>query len=520
MWKLIGSHIGHRARRVVALVSAAVILGACPVGAVLNVIKWVNNLNSILYAAWAPNDPTRIFLVERYGRIFIFKNGAVQPTPFLDISGETLPDYLEQGLLGLAFDPNFQTNHYFYVFFTKGTPGGGGPGLSTLRRYTVSANPDVADPASAHLIIDVPQPGPAHKGATVLFGPDGYLYLGLGDGDSGGLPSQDLGSLLGKLLRLDVSGDDFPADPNRNYRIPATNPFRLNPLAKPEIWSLGWRNPFRFSFDRLTGDLWVGDVGQFLWEELDYQPGTSPGGQNYGWNRMEGNHCNVPPIGCNDGTLTLPIYEYPHASAPSGCYAVTGGPVYRGAILGPRFYGAYFFGDWCDTDLPGYQGRIYSLRYANGQITDFAEWTVDLDPAGPDRVLFPSGIVEDPAGELYIVDYRGSTGAIWKIVPETILTSAPESPHGPLDLGPAVPNPFRGVVSWQISLDRGTPARARIVDAAGRLVRTLRVPAFAGPAAIEWDGNDDAGSPAAAGVYFLRVESDRGAYTRAVTRLR
>ena len=512
-------HPGDRPSRA-ALILAAVVLWASPAAAVLDAEQIVGGLSSVLYATWAPNEPSHLFLVQRYGRIFVFKDGAVQPTPFLDISSETLPDYLEQGLLGFVFDPNYQTNHYCYVYFIRGTPGSGTEGVSTVRRYTAAANLDSADPASAYLIFQAARPGPAHNGGTVLFGPDGYFYLGLGDGGTGGWPAQSVAHPMGKFLRLDVSGDDFPADSTRNYRIPPTNPFVPFPVALPEIWSMGWRNPFRFSFDRLTGDLWTGDVGQFSWEEVDFQPAASPGGENYGWNRMEGTHCYDPPIDCDDGTLTLPVYEYPHASYPSGCYAVTGGAVYRGAVLGPRFYGAYFFADWCDTDLPGYQGRIYSLRYENDQVRDLTEWTVDLDPPGFERVLFPSAIVEDPTGELYIVDYRGSGGSIWKIVRETGPTSASVTSRTPLTLGPSVPNPFRGVVSWQLSLDRGAPVRARIVDAAGRLVRTLQVPAFAARSAVEWDGRDDAGNTAAAGVYFLRVEMNGVASTRGVTRIR
>jgi glucose/arabinose dehydrogenase len=246
-------------------VAAAGLLLAGPSSAQVQVQQVVGNLAWILDVAWAPNDASRIFLVERFGRILIFKNGAVQPTPFLDISSETLPDYGEQGLLGLTFAPDFDVSGHFYVYFIKGVPGQGGNGVSTVRRYTVSANPDSADPSSAYLIFQAPQPQTNHNGGTILFGPDGYLYLGLGDGGTGGWRSQNLLDPMGKFLRFDVSGDDFPADPTRNYKIPPSNPYVGNPSALPEVWSRGWRNPYRFSFDRATGDLWVGEVGQFAW---------------------------------------------------------------------------------------------------------------------------------------------------------------------------------------------------------------------------------------------------------------
>jgi glucose/arabinose dehydrogenase len=500
------------------LVVAASLAAPRPARAVLDVELIVGPLEFILYATWAPNDASRIFLVDRLGRVMIFKNGAVLPTPFLDISSETLPDYGEQGLLGMCFHPDFATNGYFYVYFIKGVPAAGGNGVSTVRRYTVSANPDSADPASAHLIFDAAQPQTNHNGGTILFGPDGYLYLALGDGGTGGFRSQDLSDPMGKFLRFDVNGDDYPGDPTKNYAIPPANPFVGDPEALPEVWSYGWRNPYRFSFDRLTGDLWVGDVGQHAREEIDFQPAASAGGENYGWHLMEGFECNTPPTDCNDGSLTLPVYDYPHLT--EGCYSVTGGTVYRGTALGAAFQGKYFFADFCDGDLPGFSGRIYSFEYVNAQVEEFTEWTVDLDPPGTERIIFPGAIVEDPAGELYVVEYRATLSQLWKIVPEPGFVGAPEKiAASGLSLSKAVPNPSAARVAWEYSLAGPGSLRASILDAAGRVVRAL--PDRTAPSgAIEWDGRDSAGRLAGSGVYFLRAESAGVVRTERVIRTR
>ncbi len=491
---------------------------APPARAVLDAQLIAGGLEYCLYVTWAPNDPSRMFILDRLGRVLLFKNGSVQPTPFLDIVSETLPDYGEQGLLGMCFHPDFDTNGYFYVYFIKGVPGAGGNGVSTVRRYTVSANPDSADPASAHLIFQAAQPQTNHNGGTILFGPDGYLYLGLGDGGTGGFRSQDLLDPMGKFHRLDVNGDDFPGDPTRNYAIPPSNPFVGNPSALPEVWSWGWRNPYRFAFDRLTDDLWVADVGFNTREEIDFQPASSPGGENYGWDFMEGFACYDPPTNCNDGSLTLPIYDYPHLAG--ACYSVTGGAVYRGSALGGAFQGTYFFGDYCDLDLAGFQGRIYSFKYVSGQVTDFTEWTVDLDPPGAARIIFPGSIVEDPAGELYIVEYRATQGEVWKIVPEPGVVAAPDiHAAGVLRLGRAVPNPADSRISWEYSLGRPSPLRTSIVDAGGRLVRTLP-DRTAMNGIVEWDGRDSAGRLTGSGVYFLRAESAGVVRTERVTCLR
>jgi len=504
----------------VAALGAAALAVAAPARAILDAELVVGNLEFCLYVTWAPGDPDRMFVLDRLGRIYVFADGAFLPTPFLDISGETLPDYAEQGLLGMAFHPDYSSNGRFYVYFIKGTPGAGGAGVSTVRRYQVSADPDVADASSGQLVFQVAQPGTNHNGGTILFGPDGYLYLALGDGGGGGPASQSLATVLGKMLRFDVDGDDFPADSTRNYAIPPDNPFVGDPSARPEVWSRGFRNPYRFSFDRSTGDLWIGDVGHHAFEEIDFQPASSPGGENWGWNLMEGFSCFDPPTDCNDGSLALPVHDYPHAT--EGCYSVTGGVVYRGTALGPAFQGTYFFADFCDTEIPAFTGRIYSFRYEGGEKTDFTEWTADLDPPGSERLIFPGTIAEDPDGELYVVEYRASLGQIWKIVPEPGLASAPVPARGAaaLDLGPGAPNPSRADVRWEVSFRPGVRFDARIVDASGRSVRRL-VPQPSGDrATIVWDGRDGAGRPASAGVYFLRVDAGGERRTDRVTRLR
>jgi glucose/arabinose dehydrogenase len=239
-----------------------------------------------------------------------------------------------------------------------------------------------------------------HQGGTIAFGPDGYLYVGFGDGQSAD-PSnkaQNDGDLHGKLLRLDVDGGS-------PYAIPATNPFvgAGNPL--DEIWAKGFRNPFRFSFDRQTGDLYIGDVGQFAREEVDFQPAASGGGENYGWRLMEGNLCFNPPTSCDPGGLTAPIHYYAHAGG--GCSgSITGGPVYRGTAI-PGFQGRYFFADYCSA-------KIWSFRYDGATLTGLTDHTAELAPGGGLQINVPTAIGEDASGELYIVDMGGE---VFKIIP-------------------------------------------------------------------------------------------------------
>jgi glucose/arabinose dehydrogenase len=238
-----------------------------------------------------------------------------------------------------------------------------------IARYSVFANdPARADPASAKILLTIAQPFANHKGGELQFGPDGYLYIGMGDGGSGGDPgnrAQNLTELLGKILRIDV-------DNGSPYGIPPSNPFVHTNAARGEIWAFGLRNPWRFSFDRATGDLWIADVGQDLWEEVDFQPATSIGGENYGWRRMEGTHCFNPPTNCRDSTMTLPVVEYDHGG---GRCSIIGGYRYRGT-RSPKLQGTYIYADWCSGTIWGLNGPAASPRViaqTNLGITTFGE---------------------------------------------------------------------------------------------------------------------------------------------------
>lgn len=317
-----------------------------------------------------PGDP-RLFVVEQGGRIRVIAGGRLLPQPFLDVS-DRISKGGERGLLGLAFHPDFARNGAFFVNWTDRD------GHTRVMRFRAGRDSNRADPASMRPVLFVEQPFANHNGGCLAFGPDGKLYVGMGDGGSGGDPrgyAQNLGSLLGKLLRLDV-------DRGVPYAIPADNPFRRRAGARGEIWALGLRNPWRFSFDRATGDLWIGDVGQNRWEEVHHASSATPG-INYGWNLMEGLHPfqrrDVPSAG-----LTAPILEYSH---DEGC-SITGGYVYRGRSV-PALRGAYVFSDYC-------RGWIRSFRRVEGRATDLVEWNV-----GPTGAVTSFG--EDAAGELYVL---------------------------------------------------------------------------------------------------------------------
>jgi glucose/arabinose dehydrogenase len=317
----------------------------------------------------------RLFVLEQPGTIRIIKEGEVLPTPFLDIVDRVGSGGSEQGLLGLAFHPNYAENGHFYVNYTDRN------GNTVIARFSVSDNPDQADPASEVQLLGVEQPFGNHNGGMLAFGPDGYLYLGLGDGGSAGDPfgnAQSLSTLLGKILRIDV--DD--GDP---YAIPPDNPFASGG-GRPEIWAYGLRNPWRFSFDLLTNDLYIGDVGQNQWEEIDFLPAGSPGGANFGWNYREGAHPyeGSPPAGLN---LIDPVAEYDHSQ---GC-SVTGGYVYRGQDL-PDWSGVYLYGDYCS-------GLVWGLLH----LPDGSWQNARLFESGARITSFG----QDQAGEIYLVDYQG-----------------------------------------------------------------------------------------------------------------
>ena len=344
-----------------------------------------------LHAA-SPNDGSgRIFVVSQEGVIKIFQGGAYLSTPFLDISSlVTFND--EQGLLSMEFHPDYVDNGWFYVYYVDNLTT---PGSVTIARYTVSSDPNVADPSSAQIVLVVPNPfDDTHRGGRLEFGPDGFLYAGIGDSGGVGDPenrAQNTSSLFGKLLRLDVNGTGAvpcgQADP-MPYAVPPTNPFVGVAGACEEIWAYGFRNPWRFSFDRATDDLFIADVGEDSWEEIDLQPAGSTGGQNYGWRLMEADHCFDPPTNCDDGTLTHPIFEYAHI--PAGRCAVIGGFRYRGTLV-PDLVGMYVYGDLCS-------GEVFAATQSGGT------WS---SVVLKDTTFVISGFGEDEAGELYLTNLSG-----------------------------------------------------------------------------------------------------------------
>jgi len=314
----------------------------------------------------ANDGSDRLFIVEKMGDIRIYENGQLLAAPFLDITDRVNMNGNEMGLLGLAFHPDYESNGYFYVNYT------GEGGHTRISRFQASGNS--ADKNSETVLLIIEQPYENHNGGALAFGSDGYLYAALGDGGAGGDPhknGQNTASLLGKILRLDVNNGD-------PYSIPADNPFGS------EVWAYGLRNPWRISFDRMTGDLWIGDVGQNEWEEIDYLPVSWGSGANFGWSVMEGNHAydSEPQSG-----MLLPAMEYSHAEG--GC-SVTGGYVYRGTI--PEWNGVYLYGDYCS-------GKVWALTLVNGQ------WQ--------SQVMFETGVTItsfglDESGEIYLASDSGS----------------------------------------------------------------------------------------------------------------
>ena len=364
----------------------------------ISLLKETSGLSFPVHITHAGDGSGRLFIVEQSGRIRVVKNGVLIAAPFLDISSTGANRVLfggEQGLLSVAFPPQFNGKGYFYVYYTNLN------GDNVIARYFLTANPDLADPNSEVILRTFSHPAfQNHNGGQLAFGPDGFLYIGTGDGGGGGDPNnhgQNPRTFLGKILRIDVESVVNPR--TDTYRIPPGNPFVATQGFLPEIWSLGLRNPFRFSFDRLTGDIFIGDVGQNLFEEINFQTTGSPGGENYGWSIMEGFHCFnksdfIHPLpACNQTGLTLPVAEYDHRQ---GDCSVIGGFVYRGN-LHARLRGTYVYGDLCT-------GRIRGLK-RNGEA-----WQTALLL---DTSLTITSFGEDEAGEIYLTDF--STGDIYRI---------------------------------------------------------------------------------------------------------
>jgi hypothetical protein len=387
--------MSHRLR--VAALAAVLIAAACsddeqlgppPPGGEVGLELVASGLQFPVLVTSPPGEAGRLFVVGKGGVVRIVKNGTLLPAPFLDIRSRVSTGG-EQGLLGLAFHPSYATNGVFVVSYTDLA---GDTRLATMK---VSADPDVADPASERVFLALDQPYANHNGGHVTFSPLGFLFVGLGDGGSAGDPdnrAQDPQQLFGKLLRYAIDGQGQAS-------VPPDNPFVGRPGFRPEIWSLGLRNPWRFSFDRAQGDLYLGDVGQNRLEEVNVRTAQQDGGRsvNFGWPVLEGTQCYRPATGCTRTGLTLPVVEYGHAE---GC-SVTGGFVYRGRAL-PGLVGTYFYGDYCS-------GWVRSFRLANGQATELREWP-ELAPGGQ-----ITSFGEDASGELYLVT---TDGKVHKVVPK------------------------------------------------------------------------------------------------------
>jgi len=374
----------------IALVAAAVLLAA-PADAAptprpvartgIRLERVATGLDHPVHVAAPAGDP-RLFVVEQPGRIRILRAGRVQPRPFLDIR-DRVGWGGERGLLSVAFHPHYRQNGFLFVDYTDRH------GDTRIVRFRANPGADVVDPGTAKLLLTIPQPYANHNGGLVLFAPDGMLWIGMGDGGSAGDPhlnGQNPESLLGKMLRIDVDHGD-------PYAIPADNPFARGG-GRPEIWAMGLRNPWRYAIDGETRLVYIADVGQDDWEEVDVAP-AARAGLNYGWNRMEGSH-PFRPVAGDTAHLVPPVYEYGHAE---GC-SITGGAVYRGAAA-PALRGCYVFSDYC-------QGWLRSFRYAGGQVSELTRWRVD--DAGA-----PSSFGTDGQGEMYLVSLDGR---IFRIVAE------------------------------------------------------------------------------------------------------
>ena len=359
--------------------------------AALGVRQVAAGLERPLWAGTPRNIHGKLWVMEQAGRVWIFDaaSGQKSEPPFLDIRSHVSRKGNEEGLLGLAFDPDFQVNGRYYVNFTDKEH------FTCIERFT-SDNHTSTDVATGEVVMRFQQPYENHNGGWIAFGPDAMLYIGNGDGGSGNDPhnnGQTLGTLLGKMLRIDVS-------PNQGYKIPADNPYVGSKDARPEIWACGLRNPWRCSFDRKTGDLWIGDVGQDTWEEVDFMPKGKGAGANYGWRLREGAVATPKPgVGGDAPTAAIePVYVYPHGTATNQGVCVIGGYVYRGPIT--ELQGRYIFGDYQNP-------RIWSFVIQDGKAADFKDHTDALQPAGG-RIAQISSFAEDNQGNVFIIDHSGS----------------------------------------------------------------------------------------------------------------
>ena len=452
------------------------------------------DLDDPLLLTHAGDGSGRIFIVERPGRIRLIDAADQFEKIFLDHRRSVNSSPGEGGLLGLAFHPDFASNGRVFVSYTRSDF------FSRVSEMAMSDDPDLLDASTERVILEVAQPAGNHNGGMIAFGPDGMLYIGLGDGGASNdrfLNGQDPTTLLATILRIDV--DHF--DEGLAYSIPADNPFVGNADDwREEIWAWGLRNPWRFSFDRITGDLWAGDVGQGSFEEID----LIVRGGNYGWNIQEGFAC-FRGSGCERDDLLLPVAAYGRSHGVS----VTGGYVYRGHRLGD-LVGAYIYGDFGS-------GNIWALRHNGTAVTDSV-----LLAGSPSHI---SSFGEDEAGELYVVGYDGW---IYRFLPldgeQPIPTAIEEQkalePRG-FQLRQSYPNPFNPTTTIDYSMAEGSPAEIVIYDILGQRVRTLASGWHgAGSHQVQWHGDDDLGRRAAPGVYLYRLVTQAGVSTRRMVLLK
>ncbi len=496
---------------VTAILVAIAITGAPPARAAtaLTTVRVATGLTNPVWVTSPPGD-ARLFVVENreadsHGYIKIVKNGAVLPTPFF-VTPTTMPTYTEQGLLGLAFPPDYATSGRFYIYYTALDNS-----CILERRHVSLANPDVADTTREQLL-KVFHWNLNHDGGWLAFGPDGDLYLSIGDGGGSGDPgnrAQNPDSLLGKLLRLDVSTPT-------GYAIPADNPFAGAVPGRDEIYAFGLRNPWRNSFDRATGDLVIGDVGQNLHEEVDFCPAAQGRGRgvNFGWPCWEAFFPYdltrpTPCVACVDttGCMQSPAYTYDHGS---GRCSITGGYVYRGGRI-PDLVGTYFFADYCAA-------RIWSGQFAGGVLTNVQDRTAELTPAGG-SIGSISSFGEDKDGELYVCDYAG--GQVLKIVPAAGAGVGGIPGGGARLLGLAGAMPFRSTLSLALTPDVAGVVHVSVEDVAGHHVRALLDGvAPAGRQILTWDGTDDNGASVRPGVYLVRATTARSEDSLRAVRVR
>ena len=437
-----------------------------------------NDFDQPLYLTHAGDGTDRIFVVQKRGRIKVMPNqDDAVATDFIDLRDQ-VTDWGDGGLVGMAFHPEYGTNGLFYVFYTHGDF------FSRVSEFRVSADPNVADADSERLLWEESQPATNHNGGQLAFGPDGMLYIGLGDGGGAGDQfgnGQDPTTWLAAILRIDVDArtGDLP------YGIPPDNPFVGNSQGwREEIWAYGLRIPWRFSFDRKTGQLWAGDVGQDSWEEID----LIEKGANYGWNTMEGFHCFSPQTDCDTAGLALPVFDYGRSEG----HSITGGYVYRGPRLS-GLYGVYIYGDFVKK-------RIWGLRYEEGEVR-----SNDLIATCPSSI---SSFGEDESGDVYIVGFEGPIYVFEHLPGEistTVLAEESELPETPA-LRQNYPNPFNPSTMISFTVAARGWVELSVFDLLGRQVRILTEGLRpVGQHTVLWDGTNENGQLAGAGVYIYQL---------------